>query len=148
MLGLISFNNLELLGYSFIFLGVGMVYIAFSRSQAAVIFSGTSLFLVGILLFVVSIFEFASVGRLIIPSLFLISGTALFMIWINETWRKIHLISSIILIFIGFVLILFMGSITFVNFANSVANIILNYWPVLLIVLGIVIIIKLEERRR
>jgi hypothetical protein len=148
MLGLISFINLELLGYSFIFLGVGMVYIAFSRSQAAVIFSGTSLFLVGILLFVVSIFEFASVGRLIIPSLFLISGTALFMIWINETWRKIHLISSIILIFIGFVLILFMGSITFVNFANSVANIILNYWPVLLIVLGIVIIIKLEERRR
>jgi hypothetical protein len=146
--GILNIDKLEIISYGFIFFGIGLVYVSFSREQNLILFFGSMIFLTGIVLFLLANFEFRNTGELFIPSIFFIIGFAFLMVFLNNTESRILLYFSLILIIIGTGFTAFLGSLTVENFLISFLNIASKYWLIILVVLGIILLIKFEERRK
>jgi hypothetical protein len=146
MIGIIEVGNTELLGYILIFYGVSQTYLSIGKNRKGYLFTGTFLFLTGIFLFIISNFEFDNTRELIFPSLLFITGICCLMLFIDDR-KKSYLIISVTLIFTGLMVTVFVGSLSFSVFIQALVNIILKYWLVVLIVLGIILILHKEEKR-
>ncbi len=145
LLGIIDFDNTEIWGYGLIFYGTSLVYISFGNNQRGRLFIGSIIFLIGLFLFIISKFEFFSVSTLIMPSLLLIFSISFFMLFLDNLREKSPLLISLILFIAGTVYTIFNGEISLPSFINSTAQITLDYWPVVLITIGIILIIHREK---
>jgi len=148
LFGVIEVSGSELLGYAFIFYGITMVYISFSKNQPAILFFGSSFFLTGLLLFLISNFEFSNDYELIFPAVLLILGINFLMLYFHNTTKKKFLAISITAILSAVVVIILIDTITFENFFISIQNIALKYWPIVLIAAGLLILLSFEFKRK
>ena len=142
ILGIIEFDSRELFGYSFIFYGVATVYTSFGERNKFLIFLGAVIFLSGIAISLPAHFDFIRPVNIFIPSSVLIAGISLFIVYFDDTKNKTILFASLILIVTGLIFILSARNIQPVVFIESVLKIVEVYWPVLLIISGITIILK------
>jgi hypothetical protein len=148
LFGVIDVSNIELLGYALIFYGITMVYTSFGKKQPVVLFFGSSLFLTGILLFLLSNFEFTNTSETVFPSILLITGIDFLMLFFDNPSRKSFLAVSVTAILSAIVVTILLGSITVQNFFTSIINISVKYWPVVLIAAGLLILLSIEHRRK
>ena len=143
--GIIDFANNEIWGYGLIFYGISLVYISFGNNRRGRLFIGSILFLSGLFLFIVSKFEFFDVSRLIIPALLLIFSISFFMLFLDNLQEKSVLYISAIFFIAVTIVTLYNGEISFPAFIDSILQITLNYWPVVIIAIGIILIIHRED---
>lgn len=148
LFNLINFEGTELISYVFIFLGIGSVYLSFGRGKGIIIFFGSLIFLTGLILFLFNNFEFTDPYGIIFPAVFLVFGISALMVFFDNMENKVMLLTSLIFILTGFIFTMVIGSLSFTEFVNSIVNITLSYWPVILIVLGIILIITFEEKKK
>jgi hypothetical protein len=142
ILGIIELDNRELFGYSFIFYGVATVYTTFGEKNKFLIFLGAVIFLSGIVITLPAHFDFVRPVNIFIPSAVLIAGISLFVVYIDDTKNKTILFASLILTITGIIFILSARNIQPAVYIESILKIIEVFWPVLLIISGITIILK------
>jgi hypothetical protein len=143
--GIIDFDNREIWGYGLIFYGISLVYISFGNNQRGRLFLGSIIFLSGLFLYLISKFEFFQVSVLIIPALLLLFSISFFMLFLDNYHDKTVLLISVLFFISGTVVTLYNGEISFPVFLNSIWHIVLNYWPVVLIAVAIILIIHREK---
>jgi hypothetical protein len=140
--GIINFDSTEIWGYGLIFYGISLVYISFGNGQRGRLFIGSIIFLTGLFLFIISKFDFFRVSELIVPALLLIFSISFFMLFLDNLSDKTILIISILFFTAGTIYTLFKGEINLPSFIGAVKEIALNYWQVILITIGIILIIR------
>ena len=146
LLGIIDVENTEILAYALMFYGISQVYLFIDKNQKGLLFGSTFLFLTGLVVFITSNFEFSNTTELIFPSLLFITGGSFLMLFIDDTAKKNYLIISGTLIFTGFMVTIFVGSPSFSLFFQSLINIASKYWVVLLLILGIILIVRRDNK--
>jgi len=140
--GIIHIQNIELLGYIFIFFGLSYAFNSFGKNKQGVLFTSTVIFLVGLLLFILSNFEILQPSHLILPAALMIIGIAFLMVWFDGEMKNQILFLSTVFIFSGILLTILKGAITFRSFSISLINMTEKYWPVLLIFAGVFLIYR------
>jgi hypothetical protein len=140
--GITGIDSEELIGYGLIFYGVATVYTSFGEKNKFLIFIGSAIFLSGILISLPAHFDFIRPMNIFIPSSVLIAGISLFIVFFDDTNNKTILFASIILTIAGIIFIFTARQIQAVIFGESILKIIEVYWPVLLVISGITILLK------
>lgn len=140
--GLTEIGPNEFIGYIMIFYGIATVYTSFGEENKFLIFIGSVIFLAGIVFSLPSHFDFIKPLDIFVPSSIIIAGISLFIVYYDNTKNKTVLVASLILTVAGLIFILAARQIQFVVFGESILKIIEVYWPVLLIISGITIILK------
>ncbi len=147
LFGVIKVTSIELLGYGLIFYGITMVYSYFGKKQSAGLFFGSSFFLTGLLLFLVSNFDFSNSNDLLFPAILLILGIDFLMMFLDNPARKSSIAISITAILSAVTVTILLGSITFNNFIKSISSIALKYWPIVIIAVGLLVILSFEHKK-
>ena len=143
--GIIDFDNREIFGYGLIFYGISLVYISFGNHQRGRLFIGSIIFLSGLFLYIISKFEFFKESTLLIPALLLIFSISFLMLFLDNLHDKTVLLVSVLFFISGTIVTIYNGEISFPVFLNAIWHITLNYWPVVLIAVGIILIIHREK---
>lgn len=140
----ISSNNI--FGYSFIILGSSLAYTAFIQNKKTIVFIGSATFLSGVLLIILDNFEIYIRQDFILPIILLVAGCSLLMAYLTDFAKRILLLLSIIFLAAGFTLLIFQKSFDFGIYYRSVLSIISVYWPIILIMVFVIIIINRTEK--
>ncbi len=140
--GILEIDSITFFGYGLIFYGVASVYTSFGEKNKVLIFIGSAAFLTGIVISLPSHFDFIHPLNVFIPSAVLIAGISLFIVYFDDTSNRAILLAASILLITGIVFILAARSIQPAVFGESFLKIIEVYWPVLLVISGITIILK------
>lgn len=146
-LGIIEFESIELISYSFIFAGIGLSYWSLGSSKSIPLFFGTAAFLIGILIFITFKYDFKDASMLTLPSILLITGVSLLMSTYISGVKAVAIL-GVIFVTAGIIFTILLGNINFETLINAAASIIKNYWLILLIVIGIILILTIDEKRR
>jgi hypothetical protein len=125
-----------------------MVYTTFGRNQSVILFFGSSLFLTGLLLFLLSNFDFTSSREIVFPAILFILGIDFLMLFLDNTIRKSYLAISVTAILSAITVTILLGSITFQNFLTSIENITAKDGPVVIIAAGLLVLLSLEHKRK
>ena len=142
IINVIALDVEELYGYGFILYGIATVYTTFGEENKVMLFLGSVIFLLGIVISLPAHFDIIRISDLFLPSALLIGGISLFVVYLDDTKNIILLIASFILLLSGTVLVFISRTIIIPVFFESILDFIVVYWPVLLIVSGITIILK------
>ena len=140
--GITEIDSKELWGYGLIFYGIATVYTSFGGKNKFLIFIGSVIFLSGIVISLPAHFDFVRPLNIFIPSSVLIIGISLLIVYLDDTQNRSILLASIILIASGVFFIFAARQLQIVIYWESVLKIIEVYWPVLLVISGITIILK------
>jgi hypothetical protein len=144
--GLIDFSGLEMLSYVFMASGVAAVYASIGMDRKGILFTGSTLFLTGILIFINTRFDIEDVRLLVFPSVLLITGIGFFILYFDESSQKLFLIISIVFITAGLLFLLISRSEAFTGYAVSLWGMLKSYWIVVLISAAVVIILRSSSR--
>jgi len=140
--GVVSTSITEILSYCMITLGIFFVYSESIRKNIFLIFIGSILFLLGIFFIVVEQFNLHTSGKVAIPLILILCGTGLLNVYIVMWERKLILIFSVVLITAGITLLTLQSHLSLISFLGSIL-LVLNYlWPVLVLALLIIILIR------
>jgi len=140
--GITDIESNELWGYGLIFYGIATVYTSFGGRNKFLIFIGSVIFLSGIVISLPAHFDFIRPLNIFIPSSVLITGISLFIVYLDDTDSKSILFASLILLAAGLLFIIAARQIQIPVFGESILKVIEVYWPVLLVISGITIILK------
>lgn len=138
--GIISLDNDRLLGYFLFFYGVISAAKFFGSSQTGGLYISGISFICGVALLVVSYYEILSPQKLILPTILFSTGTGFILLFLNNTNEKIFLIIGSILLLSGTLSVQFFNSINSIKLSNRIGIVVLQYWPVLLVLIGLGII--------
>ncbi len=141
-INLIALDSIELYGYSFILYGIATVYTTLGEGNKILLFFASVIFLLGIVISLPAHFDIIQSSNLLIPSAILIGGVSLFIVYFDDTENKTILVASLMLLIAGVIIIFVSRTISFSLFLESILDFVTIYWPVLLIVSGITIILK------
>jgi len=147
LFGIINIESTELVGYALIFYGISLVYTSFGQNRAGVLFTGSLLFLVGFLLYLLNNFNFASKKDIIFPSVLFILGINFLMLFFDDPAKKNFLAISAALVLSAIIVTIVLGSITFQSFLSTISDIAVKYWPVLLVSVLLLIIIHRDGKK-
>ncbi len=142
LVGIIDFSFLEISGYALIFYGVGAVYVSIGKSRKGILFTGTIVFLLGVVLFLLGKFDFQDPTQLVSPVFFFILGISFFMLYVDDTSGKIFIPVTIVFLLVGFLFTVTLGTPTYSSFMHSLVTLGKNYWPVLIILIGILFLVR------
>ncbi len=147
LFGIINIESTELVGYALIFYGISLVYTSFGQNRAGVLFTGSLLFLVGFLLYLLNNFNFANKKDIIFPSVLFILGINFLMLFFDDPAKKNFLAISAALVLSAIIVTIVLGSITFQSFLSTISDIAVKYWPVLLVSVLLLIIIHRDGKK-
>ena len=140
----ISSNNI--FGYSFITLGSSLAYTAFIQNKKIIAFIGSATFLSGVLLIILDNFEVYIQQDFVPPIILIVTGSSLLMAYLTDSVKRILFLLSVIFLTAGFTLLIFQESFDFEIYYRSVLSILFVYWPIILIMIIVIIIINRTEK--
>ncbi len=144
--GIVYISGNNIFGYSFIILGSSLVYTAFIQNKKIIVFIGSATFLSGVLLIIHDNFEIYIRLDFILPIILLVAGCSLLMTYLTDFAKRILLLLALIFLAAGFILLIFQKSFDFEIYYRSVLSIIFVYWPIILIMIFVIIIINKTEK--
>ena len=136
----------NIFGYSFIILGSSLTYTAFIQNKKTIVFIGSATFLSGVLLIILDNFEIYIRLDFVLPIILLVAGCSLLMTYLTDFAKRILLILALIFLAAGFALLIFQKSFDFEIYYRSVLSIIFVYWPIILIMIFVIIIINKTKK--
>ena len=127
--------------------GMSLFYHSFLKENKSGVFFGSTLFLIGIFLFTLSHFEIANAGKLLIPSLLIITAVGLLLGYFLISKDKFALIVSTACLIIGTTILIFRSDTTFKSYLYAVIEFLEMYWIIILISGGIILLISKEIKK-
>lgn len=137
--------NNKMISYVIMGLGFALWYYAFNNQISAGIFSGSFIFFIGIILFIISSFVIWNPDRIIFPALLISIGMSSFFTYLNDK-KFFYLVFSIAFVLLGFNFLYARMSFKFLVFLNAIPNLILGIGIFILIIL--IILSYLFRRKR
>lgn len=144
-LGIISIESETVIASAAAVYSLITVYNSFGSGKRAVLSFSTVLFLVSIIFIVKTHYPFTDTRGTIFSSILFISGTVLFILFIENTKEKIFLNASLMMFLLCVVSIVFLKSTGLFYLVNKVGNVFEIFWPAVLIVLGINVFINRKK---
>jgi hypothetical protein len=144
--GFIDLPGLELLSYLLTLSGAAIVYTSFGNDRKGILFTGSTLFLLGILVFINQNFELEDTRVLIFPSVLFISGIGFFLLYLDETVYKIFLVLSILFFTAGILVMLFTRLTAFNTFFSAFRSMIESYWFIIIIVFILLLLLGRDTK--
>ena len=135
----------DVVGIVFIFYSIPTVYSALSNGERGKLTSSTILFLVGVVFLVKSYFEILDTRGIIFFSILFISGSVLVILFIENIKEKIFLYTGIALLVLSYLSITQFKKFGLFNAANRIGNLSEVFWPVILIVMGMIIFVNRKK---
>lgn len=146
LLGVFSFST-EIAGaYFLLFYGLVFVSANLGKDNRGMLFLGAVIFIAGVVLFVIFYYEILSPIKTLLPSILFAVGSGFLILYIDNKNEKVFLIVAIILYLASFLLIKLTDSFPAINYANRIAFVILELWPVLILLLGISLLINRKKQ--
>ena len=139
-------SSYNIFGYSFIILGSSLAYTAFIQNKKTIAFIGSATFLSGILLIVLDNFEIYILQDFIIPIILIVAGCSLLMAYLTDFAKRILIFLAVIFLTAGFTLLIFQKSFDFGIYYRSILSILSVYWPIILIMIFVIIIINKTKK--
>jgi hypothetical protein len=142
-------------GYALIFYGIAEVYNSIGTHKKIKLLFSTISFIIGIYLFLINNFILFNITNLFPPLILFTISAAFFIYFLDEIelpfgetnaiTRKgllTYLAISLITFILGIVVILMVGSKEKGNFFVAVEKIAFSYWPIIIIAVGIILLIR------
>jgi len=151
ILSLLSSRNIILLtfedvaGIVFIFYSLPTVYSSMNNGERAKLIASTILFLVGVVFLVKSHFDILDSRGIVFFSILFISGSVLLIIFIENIKEKIFLYTGIVLLILSYLSVAQFRKFGLFNAANRIGNLLEIFWPVILIVMGMIIFVNRKK---
>jgi len=147
LIGFVNSSLLELLSYFSLALGISIVLISFGNDKKGILFSGTIIFLLGLIFFILNNFDFDQTNNLMIPAFLFILGTGFFVLFLDGFSNKKNLILSALFWLTGFIFILFLGEFSISTFTASLKDVAFSFWTVILLVVGAFLLLKTYTKK-
>lgn len=141
LIGVADFSLIEFISYIFLFTGITLLYNSITDSNKGGIFSGSFIFLTGIVLAIESSFTIWNPARMIFPSIFIISGVSLFFVYLSDSKKFILLILSLILFAAGMFYLFERINFKIFVFVEAIWQIVLRFWFIIILIALIIFII-------
>jgi len=143
--GVVTIGMEELIGYSFIIIGLALFYSGYQSSVSLQTFFGSAFFLTGILFFIISGFPIVHRDNLLLPTSGLIIGISFLMVFFQNNKFILAFVLGIISILIGLYDVIFNSAFNFSRFMNSVTNTATSFWPIVIIFVLVILLIGRDK---
>lgn len=144
-IGILSLSFTGILCILLIVAGIGLAYIGIGDKSDFIVFLGTVLFLIGVLLLTKLSFNLYFENTAFISIVLLISAIGFIMIYINSPLRKIYLVITLVLLSSSVVLFVTKSKFGLSRFFEAILPLINVYWPAIIIFLLLVILLSKEK---
>ncbi|MCX6174954.1 MAG: hypothetical protein NTZ27_09405 [Ignavibacteriales bacterium] len=135
----------DVVGIVFVFYSIPTVYSALNNGEREKLTASTILFLVGVVFLVKSYFEILDTRGIVFFSVLFISGSVLVILFIENIKEKIFLYAGIALLVLSYLSITQFKKLGLLNAANRIGNLSEVFWPVILIVMGMIIFVNRKK---
>lgn len=125
--------------------GLSSSNLAFKEGNRLQLVVSSVIFFIGIIILIKTNYVIIDSRGLIFVSIFLITGAVSILLYIENTNQKIFLYSGLIVFCIGIFFLLFIEKLGMLYLINQAARLFENYFPFLLIILGLIIFLKREK---
>lgn len=133
----ITFPISSIIAFVFIFYSLPTTFLSLNSSKYDQLSFSILIFMLGIIFFVISNFEIINTRGLVFTSVLFIGGTIFLVLFIDNSKTKAFLFAALYLLIFGILSITYLGKIGVLDYANKAAEIAEDFWPVLLIILGL-----------
>lgn len=145
LVGLINISFIEIAAYILIFHGVGTVYSSMGLNKKKSLFWGVTSFFTGLLIFVINNYDITKFSNIVLPSIFFILGAGFLVLFIDDYDNKLLAVISVIFFISGIFFFLKLGTFSFSDFIKSILSIITKYWPLVLIITAIIVLLNKKQ---
>jgi hypothetical protein len=146
IIGIINISYADLAGYALIFYGIGTVYVSMGKNKRRILFMGAAAFLVGMILSITSNYDFLKLSNIVLPSIFIILGTAFLILFIDDSSNRLLLIISAIFLIFGIFFFTKLGTFNLSDFLKSTLSISLKYWPIIILITALILLLKKDNK--
>ncbi len=139
---IISITLTDILSYALLIIGIALVYGESIRQNRLTVFLGSIIFLLGVYFLITENFNLNISEGMSIPLILIFAGSGLLVLHISTSTRIIFLIISFIFISVGLALFIVYSHWSFGSFLQSVLPILNFLWPVLIILIVLVLLLR------
>lgn len=143
--GIVSISDEQLFGTVIILYSLPTVYYSLENGRREKLVWATVLFCAGVVFIVKSYFEILDTRGIVFASILFAGGAAFMLLFIENTKEKIFLLSALLLIFLSYLSVTFFKKLGLFETVNKIGNLLEVFWPVVLMILGIVIFIHRKK---
>lgn len=140
--GMVYLNQREIFSIVFIIYGLVTFIKAFHILKRGALFFTSLITNIGIILFILTNYEILNWHDVVTPSIFYVTATGLLILYIENYSEKVFLIGTVFFFSLSLLSVLFVGRIAIANYVNKITLILFEYWPLFLILLGILLIVS------
>ncbi len=133
-------NNIKVIAVSFILFGLVSVVDSLNKMKRSTLFLISMVFNVGIILLIQEYFEILNGYDIILSSVLYILGGGFLLIFLQNTSEKAPLYFSLFFLILSFISLHFFDDSYLIQFANRITLILFDYWPIFLLIFGIVLV--------
>ena len=144
--GLLQINYENNFYYLLQFIGLVFVFTSMGKNQRAVLFLGSVIFMAGIIFFVKDNYEILDYTKIVIPSILICFGTGFFLLYIDNVKENSFLVLSLVIFSVALFMISYTKDFSMIKLANRVSYNILGFWPVLLLLLGVGLLLNRNRK--
>jgi hypothetical protein len=134
----------DVLAYSLLVIGVALVYTESIRLNRLSVFIGSVIFLFGVYFLITENFNLNINENFYVPIVLIFSGSGLLILYISTAAQKIFFYLSLIFLSAGITLMITNSRWKLSSFFNSILPVIDFVWPVVLIFLLLILIMKVK----
>jgi hypothetical protein len=139
---IISITLTDILSYALLIIGIALVYGESIRQNRLTVFLGSIIFLLGVYFLITENFNLNISEGMSISLILIFAGSGLLVLHISTSTKIIFLIISIILLAAGLTLFMINSHWSFGSFLQSVLPILNFLWPVLIILIVLVLLLR------
>lgn len=139
---IISVPFTDILSYSLLIIGITLVYGESLRQNRLTVFLGSIIFLLGVYLLVSGHFNLNIDASMSIPLILILAGSGMLVLHISTSTKFIFLLISVLLLATGIAYFIIKSHWSFGSFFQSVPPIINFLWPVIIIIVVLVLLLR------
>jgi len=140
--GIINIGLHEIFYYLLITAGMAFVYIGIMNETGLIIFTGTGLFLTGVLLLSKLYFNVELNNISFIPVVTSIAAAGFLLVFISMPGKKYFIVISFILFVLTAILLVMLTAFELKGFIYSILPLLKVYWPVIIIFFVLIVLLK------
>jgi hypothetical protein len=142
MIGSISMGYNEILGIGFVIFGFATVSVNLGKYKRGLLFLSAGIFVLGVIFIVVNNYEIYVTNNLVFPSILIIIGAGLLILFIDNTKEKVFLYSAFLVMLLGVFSSYRIDIFSVSSIANSIGIVFVDSWQIFLIIFGVLILLS------